>query len=58
MGWWSLGNAKSDSYVQVTLRVPSGLYREIERVQKRWGMTVQDTILHILLDWFWGGDYE
>ena len=34
------------------------MYREIERVQKRWGMTVQDTILHILLDWFWGGDYE
>ncbi|MEB3861204.1 MAG: hypothetical protein GSR84_03165 [Desulfurococcales archaeon] len=56
MGWWSLGNAKSDSYTQLTIRIPRGLFKYIDELSKRWGTTYQDTILLILWDWALGDD--
>ena len=43
-----------DSYTQITIRVPSGLWRRIDELSKRWGTTYQDTILLIIWDWILG----
>ncbi len=54
MGVRIQGERKSDSYVQVTLRLPPGLYRYVEGLSKRWGTTIQDTLLLIIWAWATG----
>jgi hypothetical protein len=49
------GKAKSE-YVQLTIRVPRGLFKYIEELSKRWGTTYQDTLLLIIWDWVIGSE--
>ena len=47
-----------DSYIQLTIRIPPGLFNYIKKLGERWGTTYQDTILLILWDWVLAGEEE
>jgi hypothetical protein len=40
---------KHIEYKQLTVRLPRGLYQVIEEESKVWGLTLQDTIIYMLL---------
>jgi antitoxin component of RelBE/YafQ-DinJ toxin-antitoxin module len=41
---------KSTDYIQLTIRIPPGLYSEVKRVSEQYGLTLNDSIIIILFN--------